>query len=194
MSRTYSACLHPVANRGVPPISFLDQIVDTISTLPDVVFTPNENDDIYSKVHSVLGPTDGSAWTDMVNRKAAMCEVLRVLAGEESSWNWNCGADTSAGHETPEQEETGAFQVSADSLRFDPSLPASLDQRFGTHDTEIFIYVMKQYHDFSVEYVTRLLRFNTSWDGPIDRGVVQQQVRRDAMAEFQSFLTPATTI
>jgi hypothetical protein len=189
MTRTYSACLSKIPNRGVPPTEFLDQILDTIISLPDDVFAPNDNQDIYSLMYPRLGPENGDPWTDLVNRRAAMLEILRVDAGFESSWNWNEGADTTAGPETPEQQETGAWQVSADSLGSDSSLSDCLDRLAGAHDPSTFITAMKSNHALAVEYAARLFRFSTRWSGPCNTGMVYRAVSRDAMAEFQSFLT-----
>src|SRR4051812_47423596 len=117
MSRQYHACLNRVSEEhGHPPVEFLDQIVDTLNRLPDDVFSENQYYDIYSAVSRVLGP-----WTSLLHRKAVMCEVLRVVAAFESDWHWNAGVDThnpNSVHD-PRGEETGAFQVSWDSLVFD---------------------------------------------------------------------------
>src|SRR5262249_26244122 len=97
-----------------------------------------------------------------------------------------------------EGEETGAFQVSADSLLFDKSLVDCVDRALNSHEPEVFIRGMKANHALAVEYCARLLRFNTRWCGTInDPNQVISHVRRDAVAEFQRFLTtesvPAVT-
>jgi hypothetical protein len=47
-----------------------------------------------------------------------MCEVLRVQAGFESDWRWDAGVDSENARSMAhmESEETGAFQVSFDSI------------------------------------------------------------------------------
>jgi hypothetical protein len=52
-----------------------------------------------------------------------MLEVLRVLAGFESSWDWNAGVDTTNPTcVTPDTIEAGAWQVSANSTAFGEEL------------------------------------------------------------------------
>ena len=109
MSRTFAECRSRVFNRGKPPVSFLDELVDWGAAAPDEIFTRNDNDDVYSSVKAELGP-----WVDLVHRKAAMLEVLRVLAGFESSWDWNAGRDvTNPSSNQPCTEEAGILQCSA---------------------------------------------------------------------------------
>ncbi len=74
----FHATKHEVFNRGVPPDSFLDQLVDWGKEAPDEIFAPNPHADIYSNVVGVLGP-----WQGLQHRRAAMLEVMRVLAGFE---------------------------------------------------------------------------------------------------------------
>lgn len=189
MSRQYHECLHPVGNHGSPPPAFLDVIVDTIKTLPDEVFAPNASKgdkDIYNLLLPVLGP-----WEGLLYRKAVMCECLRSAAAWESGWNWNEGRDTTAGPETPWEEETGAFQVSANSMAFDPSLRACVDSRFvgGNATAQQFIHIMKLSHPTAVEYCARLFRFNTRWSGPANTGHLAGSVWKPSVAEFQGFLS-----
>jgi hypothetical protein len=191
-ARVYNACLQPVnpPQHGSPPTSFLDQLIDAINPLPNDIFAPSANYDIYSVMLSTLGP-----WQGLLHRKAVMCEVLRVQPGFESDWNWNCGVDTNNPSSIAhiEQQETGAFQVSADSMHFDQSLPDCVDRLAGAHDVITFINSMKSNHPLAVEYVARLFRFNTTWAGTINKpSQVRGWVRRDAVAEFQTFLTLPT--
>lgn len=190
MSRPYNACRHPVSiQHEKPPISFLDQLIDAINPLPDEVFAKNDITDIYSVMKSSLGPYDG---VELLHRKAVMCEVLRVQAAFESDWNWDEGVDInnrdSLAH--AEGQETGAFQVSANSMVFDKSLPECVKRLAGKDDVATFITAMKSNHPLAVEYCARLLRFNTRWCGTLnDHSQVIAHVRRDAVAEFQTFLT-----
>lgn len=185
--RTYIACHQAVSEQhSNPPNSFLDQLIDAMDPLPDQVFEKNDNHDIYSVMLGSLGP-----YTGLLHRKAVMCEVLRVQAGFESDWNWNEGVDVnnenSKAHK--EGEETGAFQVSWDSMAFDKSLKDCLDRLAGGHDVLTFIDKMKSNQALAVEYCARLLRFSTAWCGTInDARKVIAHVRRDAVTEFQSFL------
>lgn len=185
MSRQYHECLHPVPNRGVPSTSFLDQMVDIFRTLPDSLFVPNSNNDVYSLTVGVLGP-----WQGILHRKAAMAEIARVTAGFESSWEWAEGADKSAGPEKPDEVETGAFQVSANSMNFDPSLRAFVDARIvgGNATAQQFVHLMKLSPPTAVEYFVRLARISYSWDGPLKRKEVNECLWKPAVAEFQSFL------
>jgi hypothetical protein len=185
--RTYNACHQAVSDQHRnPPNSFLDQLIDAINPLPDEVFAENDRHDIYSVMLGSLG-----FYTGLLHRKAVMCEVLRVQAGFESDWNWNAGVDItndfSVHHK--EGEETGAFQVSWDSMQFDISLRECMDRVAGGHDVPTFIDKMKSNHALAVEYCARLLRFNTTWYGTInDSKKVIAHVRRDAVAEFQTFV------
>ncbi len=85
MARQYKACLSSVRGSS-PPVSFLDALVDWALRAPDDIFIPNKRFDIYDSVMGYLGP-----YGFTVHRKAVMLEVLRVLAGHESTWNWNDG-------------------------------------------------------------------------------------------------------
>jgi hypothetical protein len=185
--RIYNACHRAVSPKhGSPPNSFLDQLIDAINPLPDEVFAKNDRTDIYTVMEGALGP-----YTGILHRKAVMCEVLRVQAAFESSWNWNEGVDVNNHHSMThiEGQETGAFQVSADSMAFDQSLRDCVDRALGSHEPLVFISGMKANHALAVEYCTRLLRFNTTWCGTInDHSQVVAHVRPDAVAEFQTFL------
>jgi hypothetical protein len=185
--RIYNACHRAVSSQhGSPPNSFLDQLIDAINPLPDEVFAKNDRRDIYSVMEGALGP-----WTGLLHRKAVMCEVLRVQAAFEADWNWNEGVDVNNHHSMThiDGQETGAFQVSADSMRFDQSLRDCVDRAVGGHEPLVFISGMKANHVLAVEYCARLLRFNTTWCGTInDHNQVIAHVLRDAVTEFQTFL------
>lgn len=84
---SYTATKQHVSNRGVAPDSFLDQLVDWGKAAPEEIFMPNAFSDVYSSVRNTLGP-----WEGIGHRRAVMLEVMRVLAGFESSWDWNEGA------------------------------------------------------------------------------------------------------
>jgi hypothetical protein len=184
--REFNACLQKVKNRGVPPVSFLNELIGWAQIAPDFLFTVNDKYDVYSSVEPELGPWEGTP-----HRKAVMLEVLRVLAGFESSWNWNEGRDsTNPTSDTPETEETGIFQVSCNATGFDPSLKAFVVSKLGARDCRKFIVEMKADHRFAIEFAARLLRFTVKHNGPVLRREINPWLRRDAVTEFLSFLVP----
>lgn len=188
----FSACKAGVLNRGIPPDSFLRELVAWAKTAPDEIFAPNDEPrDIYASVATTLGNLAAPRWNGLAHRKAAMLEVLRVLAGFESSWDWSEGVDTTNAHSLAhrEGEETGIFQVSADSMDSDPSLRRCVEDHCGAADVATFIADMKTNHDLAIEYCARLLRFSITWDGPIKRREIHPYLSRLSVAEFQQFLT-----
>ena len=118
MARNFVGCREKVFNRGRPPVAFLNELVDWGVSAPAEIFARNNRTDIYSVVSDELGP-----WANDLERRAAMLEVLRVLAGFESSWKWNAGPDTTnPDSNTACTEEAGILQCSGDSMNFDASL------------------------------------------------------------------------
>lgn len=184
MPRNFVACRHQVLNRGKPPVAFLNVLVDWGIAAPDVIFSPNTKTDVYSVVKSELGP-----WANDLERRAAMLEVLRVLAGFESSWDWNAGRDiTNPNSNTSCTEEAGILQCSGNSMDFDASLKDLLRATAGSADCDTFRATTKANHPFAIEYCARLLRFTINHHGPVKGGHIQPELRRDAMAEFLGFL------
>ena len=184
MTRNYQATRQQVANRGVPPASFLDELVEWARVAPDVVFAVNDKFDIYSAVVGELGP-----WTGPLHRKAAMLESLRVLAGFESSWEWNAGVDTTnPTSNTPCTEEAGIFQCSGNSMNFSADLKQMLVDATGSGTCETFIVHTKADHRFAVDYCARLIRLTVNHHGPILHRHINPWLRRDAVAEFEGFL------
>jgi len=182
---SYIAARQHVYNRGRAPVAFLDELVDWGRTAPDEIFKPNTASDIYSSVRNVLGP-----WENLQHRRAAMLEVLRVLAGFESSWRWNEGIDTAnPDSDTPVEIEAGIFQVSANSMNFGPELRSLVRRRAAAVDPETFQRAMKADHPLALEYTARLLRLTTRHHGPIRDGHIHRWLRRDAVAEFLSLLS-----
>jgi hypothetical protein len=96
----YKALKHKVSTRGIPPDRFLDELVAWGKTAPEDIFVENHNLDIYSNVIDALGP-----WEGVEHRRAVLLEVMRVLAGFESSWRWQVGVDPNTAH--PEDPENG---------------------------------------------------------------------------------------
>jgi len=180
----YIATKQHVLNRGVPPDDFLNQLVAWGKQAPDEIFAPNLFSDIYSSVKNTLGP-----WRDIRHRRAAMLEVMRVLAGFESSWDWNEGVDvTNPTSVTPETIEAGAWQVSANSMSFGQELKDLVQREVGTLDGTAFQKAMKANHPLAMEYVARLLRRTTRHHGPVLRHEIDPWLRRDAVEEFEGLL------
>lgn len=170
-----------VFNRGIPPDSFLEELVNWARTAPDEIFAPNPHNDIYSKVKPELGP-----YESLLHRKAVMLEVMRVLAGFESSWDWKEGVDTSRlGDDTPENSEAGAWQVSYDARRLHPELASLLRDR-GISDGITFQRKMKFDHPLAMEFVARLMRVNTRHNGPLYKGDERNAIRSSLRGEEHS--------
>jgi hypothetical protein len=180
----YNSKKQLVANRGVPPDAFLDQLVAWGKLAPNEIFEPNARSDVYSSVFDTLGP-----WQGIQHRRAVMLEVMRVLAGFESSWNWSEGRDASNPTSvTPDTVEAGAWQVSANSMNFGQELKDLVLAKVGTLDGNAFQQAMKQNHPLAMEYIARLLRHTTHHNGPVLRHEIDPWLRRDAVAEFQALL------
>ena len=192
MSR-YKELLYPVKGRGIPPVAFLDELITWANSASWDIFAPNKDpEDVFNRLAPLLGP-----WEGRVHRKAAMCELLRCLAGFESSWKWNCGVDTT--NKTSMRlitgQETGAFQVSYDSLGLDlagqdkdDDLHRCVLHHCGSLNIQTFIDKMKESHAFALEYAARLLRNSFYWDGPIKRHEIDSSLRKEAVEEFMELL------
>jgi hypothetical protein len=183
MPRQYKACLSKV-HGSKPPVSFLDELVDWALRASDDLFLANTGFDIYSSVVRQLGPYGIGA-----HRKAVMLEVLRVLAGRETMWNWNAGVDAGKSvAKTSHNEEAGAFQVSADSMGLDQSLKDYAQATLGGTDDATFISGTKSNHPFAIEYTVRLLRITIRHHGPIVHGHIHGELSRAAANEFRGHL------
>ncbi|TIC83201.1 N-acetylmuramoyl-L-alanine amidase [Crenobacter intestini] len=181
---TYTATRQHVHNRGRAPIAFLDEIVAWGKVAPEEVFAPNSASDIYSSVKNILGP-----WQNNQHRRAVMLEVLRVLGGFESSWDWNEGRDESnPDSDTPVEIEAGIFQVSANSMNFGAELRELVQREAGSTDPVSFQRQMKANHHLAIEYCARLLRRTIRHHGPIRDGHIHNWLRRDAVEEFLDLL------
>ncbi|EEM8096032.1 hypothetical protein DER63_14195 [Salmonella enterica] len=187
---SYQFATSVVYNRGTPPVAFLDELVMWAKFADDDVFTPNDNIDIYAKYSPVLGP-----WTTLSQRKAGMMEMLRVLAGYESSWSWQAGADPDNPDHSPEAAETGIFQVSANSMAFG-DLEKRVFLRFGSSDPDVFIREMKTDTFFALDYAARLLRLTINANGPVlhddlasgDKKYLHHWLSPSAMNEFMALI------
>jgi len=184
---TFTATKAKVKNRGTPPDSFLTELVEWGRAAPDDIFAPNTNPaDIYSAVQPILGP-----WRNLLHRRAALLEVMRVHAGFESSWNWNEGVDitnqTSMKHK--EGEETGIFQVSFDSTLLGNHAMKAFSVEHGIGSPGSFIPEMKRNHTLALEYYARLVRVSIAWAGPIKRHEIDPWLSKAAVSEFQGLLS-----
>jgi len=183
MPRRYSACLSK-ARGSVPPVQFLDELVDWALLAPDEIFLPNAVFDIYSSVVTQLGP-----YGFTVHRKAVMLEVLRVLSGWETMWDWNHGVHASKKTaKTSHTEEAGAFQVSADSMDLTKGLKDFARATLGATDDATFIAGTKSNHRFAIEYAARLLGVTVEHHGTILNKHIHPELRRAAVTEFRGHL------
>lgn len=183
---TFADTKRKVLNRGVPPDSFLEELIMWARGADDAVFAPNVNPaDVYAHMRPILGP-----WTGLPNRRAAMLEMMRVHAGFESSWNWSEGVDrtnrTSMANITG--QETGIFQVSFDSTYLgNGAMQAFADEQRISTPPE-FIAKMKTDRWLALEYYARLVRVSIQWAGPLKRHEVDRWLSRDAVAEFEELV------
>jgi hypothetical protein len=182
------AVFHPVLNRGRAPRSFISELIAWGRNAPAEIFAPNDNPaDVYALTAVILGP-----WGhDLPKRRAGMLEVMRVHAAFESSWNWKEGVDktnhTSQSH--IEGQETGAWQVSFDSLRLGDCALVPFAQEHGISTPAAFIFGMKDDHRLAMEYYARLVRVSIAWAGPLISRKILPELRTDALAEFQEALS-----
>lgn len=182
----FIAAKKPILNRGVPPDSFLETLIDWGQKAPEEIFAINANPaDIYTLISPTLGP-----WTSLLHRRAALLEVMRVHAGFESSWHWAEGVDhtnaTSMAH--VEGQETGIFQVSFDSTYLGHGAMKPFAKEHNIDTPLKFIVNMKSCHALALEYYARLVRVSIQWAGPLKRHEIIPFLSRDAVEEFQSIL------
>jgi len=175
-----------VSNRGEPPDSFLTELVEWGRSAPDDIFAPNTNpSDIYADVEHIFGP-----WINLLHRRAAMLEVMRVHAGFESSWNWNEGVDvtnqTSMAHIYG--QETGIFQVSFDSTFIADGAMKPFAVRNGIGTVGSFIAQMKTNHNLALEYYARLVRVNIKWAGPLVRHEIDPWLSITSVEELMNLV------
>lgn len=180
----FNATRTSVEDQGRPPVAFLAELVEWGRVAYDDIFAPNPVQgwaDIYNKVKPELGP-----YTRPLHRRAVMLEVMRVLAGFESSWDWTEGVDTSRlGATTPENAEAGAWQVSYDSRHLNIELSVLLSVNNIT-DGVTFQRVMKFNHRLAMDYVSRMMRYNTLHNGPLYKGDERLKIRKKLRAERNS--------
>lgn len=193
MPAKYTALLRPIKGRGAPPPAFIDELIAWAKTAPSDIFAPNADpEDVFVRITPILGP-----WESALHRRAAMCELLRCLAGFESSWKWGEGVDMTnrRSQRLIVARETGIFQVSYDSLALDLAGNDQVDdlrqcvlKHCGTLKVQVFIDQMKINHRFALEYAARLLRNSFYWNGPIKRREIESSLSRAAVQEFKQLL------
>lgn len=176
-----------VSNRGKPSDAFLRELVEWGKTAPPDIFEDKRTGerDVYASVENELGP-----YRDLLHRKACMLEVMRVLAGFESSWDWTEGRDTknTAANSAQNEIEAGAWQVSSNSIAFGSDLKDLVLARAGTTDGRAFQDAMKANHRLAMEYIARLLRHTIRHNGPVKRGEIDEWLSKDAVEEFKQLL------
>ncbi len=180
----FQAMKQAVYNRGSPPDTFLSELIAWGKTAPDDIFTEDASKkpgDIYASVEKQLGP-----WRSTDHRRAVMLEVMRVLAGFESDWNWKEGPDlTNPTSSDPNSADAGAWQVSADSMNLNPELKRFVMAKIGNVDPKAFQKAIKEDHPFAMEYAARLLRHRTDYFGSLFQSQLVLWIRRDAVKEFE---------
>ena len=186
MVRQFDACKQKVDNRGRAPDEFLNELIDWGRAAPEEIFKKNDVFDIYSSVAAELGP-----WRGELHRRAVMLEVLRVLGGFESSWDWSAGRDiANPSSNTACTEEAGIFQCSGNSMSFSSSLRQLLnDAANGDVSCQSFISTSKQNHKFAIEYCARLIRFTTKHHGPIKYQHINLWLRKDSVEELFKYIS-----
>ena len=189
----FNATKAKVKNRGSAPDSVLKEFVEWMRVAPDDISAPRKNinpggadPDVFAQIlYPMFGP-----WENLIHRKAAFLELMRVHAGFESSWNWKEGVDTtnwtSMTHK--EGQETGLFQVSFDSTRIHDHYMLPFAEAHGVGTADTFIPAMKKDHPLCMEYYCRLVRVNFRWAGPLLRHEVEQYMHKDAVEEFRVLL------
>ena len=181
------SCFRKVHNRGVPPERVVRDIISFVKSAPDAVFAVNDKYDVYSLVRPVLGP-----YESLKHRRAVMADVLIVLAGWESTWNYKQDRDMSANNTSACTEEAGIYQTSGDSSYFGADLKLLQNQKCsgwaGKTMCNKFIVCTKNDIGFAHEYTARLLRHTTKHHGPLLRGDVSKGLSKACVKEIEGVL------
>jgi hypothetical protein len=184
---SFDKTLARVSNRGRPGVAFLRELVTWGKMAPAEIFEDRttEERDIYASVEQELGP-----YLNDAHRKACLLEVMRVLAGFESSWDWTEGRDTkNTPANSPQNEiEAGAWQVSSNSINFGKDLKDLVLAHVQSTDAVAFQAAMKTDHPLAMEYTARLLRHTIRHHGPVKRSEIDEWLSKDAVEEFQQLL------
>jgi len=183
--------------RDAPTKEFLDTIVDWARDAPDEIFAYNsERDDFYSHVQYKFGPWRTEDFQR--HRRGVMLEVIRVLAGFESNYDWKTGRDVGAGPQSECQKEAGVLQVSGDSMNGFKGVGQWAKQEYGVRSCRHFRKLTWENKQFAIEYCARLLRETYKHHGPLKRKTNHPTDPRktsihpffslNAVDEFRSFL------
>lgn len=183
----FKATKSKVKNRGEPPDSFLIELVEWGRSAPAEIFEANSNpNDIYAYMSPIFGP-----WINLLHRRAALLEEMRVHAGFESSWHFGEGVDVTnlTSMHNRNGEEAGIFQVSFDSTYIANGAMKPFAVANGIATVGSFITQMKANHPLALEYYARLVRINIKWAGPLLRHEVDPWLSIAAVDEFQTLLS-----
>lgn len=184
----FIAAATEVFNRGKLTQTFLNDMVGVIGAMPEHIFLPDMEVDMYGKAADKLGPYEST-----LHRRAVMCEILRVLALFESGGDHTEGVDTSRlGPDTPENAEAGAWQISLDSRKIHSDLRDMLSEYRSDHVPSgikngiVFQQVMKFDPDFSTRYAATLMSHNGMHNGPLYKGAERAIIRSSLRGEKHS--------
>lgn len=170
-------CRVQISNRGAPSQGFINEVIAATKAAPDEVFAVNSiNDEIFPLVKPKLAK---SGWRGLTHRRAAMATAMIVLGAYESSFDFTEGVDVSNASSLKNKcnEEAGAFQTSANSMSFSPTLSKLFREQCAdfrkkdSNDCRAWIACTKSpsKRHFQIEYTERLLRFTTRHHGPLIR-------------------------
>jgi hypothetical protein len=180
------ACFKKIHNRGVPSERVVDDLIKVIKSTPSSVFAVNPHFDIYSSVYKELGP-----WRGEKHRRAVMANVLLVMSGYESSWNYQRGRDMSADNTSLLTQEAGILQTSCNAQNLPPiskELKEFTLKTCGKNDCQTFITCTKASPWMAYGFVARLIRARLDHHGPLKRKEIHPWLSRQCVAEIESVL------
>jgi len=196
MSKYSAALKYKIYNRGVATDDFLDKLIawtkKTLSEKPSI-FEVNPYYDAFSSMRPELGP-----WKSTAHRAGALANYLTCLAAYESSFDWNCGRDTTNSNEdTLWNEESGIFQTSADAMYLGKELQDCYELHSGnlfshsSNTAKKFIEMSKDETkpDFIFEITALVLRKTIRHHGPALRKEINKWLRRSAVEAFEKLLS-----
>jgi hypothetical protein len=182
-----TSCLTKIHNRGAPPLLIVNDIINVIRAMPQSAFAVNDVYDVYSSVYPQLGP-----YTSMRHRRAVLAEVLIVLGGFESSWNYSEGRDMAANNTSACTQEAGIFQTSANSVQFGADLLHlqydKCTNYVGRTPCEKFIPCTKNDKNLAIEWTARLLRHTVAHHGPLLRKEIHPWLRPECVKAIEGNL------
>ncbi len=181
-------------NGNKPPQDFIKLLTEKIATIPGIA-EPNRNTDIFSIMRPRMLRFQ-SGWNGTANRQAWLAAGLTALASLESSFNWKAGRDPGASNTSPQTQEAGIFQCSANSMYFGTHLQNFFYERSGFSAGwssnlagNKFIALTKADHDFAVHYMLLLCRTLVRTHGPLVRSEINRWLSIDAVREFEAFFS-----